>query len=286
MLACLVMIGACSDVAADTTTAPTSTATVAGVEPTASTERLEYSPGLEATVRTPAGGPSAPLVVLIPGGSWMTADPTGLARLADRLTAEGLITVTARIRAASDGVIYPVPVQDALCALAFGVARAEEAGYEPGPAILFGHSSGAHLAALAALTAAPDLPSCPHQSVVADGLIGAAGPYDVSARSEMAAALFGVEPDEDPELWVEGNPLRLADRRPGLPVLLLHGDNDRVVPLSATTDFAAALEAHGHPTTVITVPGSDHQRIYSPEAVATPILEWVAGLSLRDQPTE
>jgi dipeptidyl aminopeptidase/acylaminoacyl peptidase len=114
--------------------------------------------------------------------------------------------------------------------------------------------------------------------VAADGLIGAAGPYDVSARSDMASALFGVAPDEDPELWADGNPLLLTERRPELPVLLLHGEDDRVVPLSATAAFAQALESGGHPTMVITVPDTDHQRIYTPEAVAAPILEWVAGL--------
>lgn len=279
LVVCLVLVGGCRDVTGETTTTATITTTVsAGVEPTAGTERLEYSPGLGATIRTPAGGPSAPLVVMVPGGSWMTAEPTGLARLADRLTAEGMITVTARIRAASDDVVYPVPVEDVLCALAAGVAYSRAAGYDPSPVILFGHSSGAHLASLAALEAEPDLPACPHLPVAADGLIGAAGPYDVSARSDMAVALFGVSPAEDPELWAEGNPLRQAARRPELPVLLLHGEDDDVVPVSATEDFAATLEAEGHPTTVVMVPGTDHQRIYSPEAVATPILDWVTTL--------
>lgn len=272
LLACLVVLSGCDGNASGSEPADSTPLTADSI-------RLEYSPGLEATIRTPGGAPSAPLVVMIPGGSWRTADPTGLARLAERLTEEGVITVTARIRAADDDVVYPVPVEDVLCALAFGVARAGEAGYQPGPVILFGHSSGAHLAALAALTAEPELPACPHPPLAADGLIGAAGPYDVSARSDMATALFGATPEEDPELWAEGNPLHVADRRPDLPVLLLHGEDDRVVPLSATTEFARVLEDQGHSTTVITVPDTDHQRIYSPDAVAAPILEWLAGLS-------
>lgn len=275
LAASLVLVSACRDATGDTTTATTVPAavTLAG-----STDRHEYRPGLEATIRTPAAGPSVPLLVMIPGGSWRTADPTGLARLAGHLTDEGMITVTARIRAASDGVVYPLPVEDVLCALAFGVAQSRAAGYEPGHVILFGHSSGAHLAALAALEAEPDLPSCPHPPVAADGLIGAAGPYDISARSDMAAALFGVPPEDDPELWTEGNPLHRASLRPELPVLLLHGEDDQVVPVSATEDFAAALEAAGHPTTVALIADADHQRIYSPEAVAAVILEWVGGL--------
>ena len=55
------------------------------------------------------------------------------------------------IRAAEDGVVHPVPGQDVLCALADAAATARADGLEPERLVLLGHSSGAHLSALAAL---------------------------------------------------------------------------------------------------------------------------------------
>jgi dipeptidyl aminopeptidase/acylaminoacyl peptidase len=63
-----------------------------------------------------------------------------------------------------------------------------------------------------------------------------------------------------------------------VPVLLLHGDADDVVPVEATRLFAAALEEGGHDTTVEVLPGVDHQEVYTAEVAAQPVAEWVAGL--------
>ena len=45
----------------------------------------EYLPGLEAYPHLPTGVTSAPVVVLVPGGGWVSADPSGLGGLADSL---------------------------------------------------------------------------------------------------------------------------------------------------------------------------------------------------------
>jgi acetyl esterase/lipase len=239
----------------------------------------DHLPGLASNLFLPEVATDVPLVVMIPGGSWLTADPAGFDSLARHLAAAGIAALPVEIRAARDGVVHPVPVQDILCAAAYGVATASDRGLDVGPVAVLGHSSGAHLAALAAL--APDewgQGDCPHEPVVPDALVGLAGPYDISAAPDLAEALLGVGLDEDPDAWAAANPLTWTDARPGVPVLLLHGDADGTVPLRFTEDFAGALRDGGHDVRVEILDGVDHAGVYAAENAGDIIAEWVTAL--------
>ena len=250
---------------------------------------VEYAPDLTEELHLPdaedpdaAGGRlrHAPLVVLVPGGSWATADPGGLTGLASSLAVSGVIAAPTRIRAAVDDVVYPTPVEDVLCAVAAAVDRARDEGFAADPVTVLGHSSGAHLAALAVLTADDLSPQCEAPVVEPDALIGLAGPYDIARLPEIAEALLGSTPDDDPERWEAANPVQRAELRPDVPVLLLHGEADDVVPTDFTTQFAQALEAAGHPTTVELLPGVDHLGVSAAEAAAEPVADWLLGLAV------
>jgi len=256
-----------------TTTVPAATAP-------SRTEQVvaDYLPGLEARVFIPGEVERAPLVVMVPGGSWLTADPAGLEGLAEYLAAAGLVAAPVVVRAAEDGVVFPTPVEDVLCAVAFAAESATSNGVVPGPVVVLGHSSGAHLAALAALAAGDFDPECPYPEVTPAALIGMSGTYDVSLLPDLAEPLFGAPLESKPGLWESGNPVSRAGLRPDLRVLLIHGDSDDLVPMSFTTGFAAALEAGGHPTTVEVVAGADHHQIYSAEASGDLIVNWVGDL--------
>ncbi len=238
---------------------------------------VEYAPGLTESVYLPTGT-SAPLVLMVPGGSWSTADPTGLADLAGYLADAGSVAVPVRIRAGQDGVRYPVPVDDILCALASAVTTARAHGVRAGPLVVLGHSSGAHLAALAVLAVSDYSPDCRAPLVRPDALVGVAGPYDVSQVPDLAHPLFGTTPDDDAATWASANPVQRAGLRPEVPVLLVHGEQDDVVPTSMTTQFNQALQQAGHPTTLEIVPDADHGSVFS-SAVAGPIItRWLASL--------
>jgi fermentation-respiration switch protein FrsA (DUF1100 family) len=70
-----------------------------------------------------------------------------------------------------------------------------------------------------------------------------------------------------------------ADLRPELPVLLLHGDEDGLVPFSFTSGFASALERGGHDVAVEVVRGADHHEVYSAAASGELVASWVKGLA-------
>ncbi|MFC8717518.1 alpha/beta hydrolase [Kitasatospora sp. NPDC057198] len=114
------------------------------------------------------------------------------------------------------------------------------------PLVLAGWSLGARAAVAAALAPAAFDGFRPHAAV------GLAGSYDTPAVST------GTVPLDD---------LRTADR--GVPVHLLHGAGDLVVPAERSRALHAALLAHGHPVTH-REPPTDHAGAiggeYSPEA--------------------
>ena len=233
----------------------------------------DYLPGLAAFPHVPTGVTSAPVVVLVPGGGWQSADPTGLQPLAQALAEQGVFAMPVVIRAAEDGVVHPIPEQDVLCALADAAATARAEGLEPERLVLLGHSSGAHLSALAALATDDYDPRCEDPVVTPDAVVGLAGPYDIRDFEDAAAALF--DDGADRAQWDAANPLLRAGLRPEVPFLLLHGDADDVVPPVFSTEFGTALRAGGHDTTVRVLPGEDHGSIYSAPVAAQPVLDWL-----------
>jgi acetyl esterase/lipase len=235
----------------------------------------DYLPGVAADVHAPAGRAPRAVIVLVPGGAWRTADREGLAPLAEHLAVAGHLVVNATYRAAADGVQFPVEVEDVTCAIAFAAAGAGT-GLDPShPVIVVGHSSGAHLAALAALAGSAFTGACPWPEAAVDALIGLAGVYDVHQVPEIAEQLFGVPLARAPDRWRDGNPFTWVDRRPALGVFLAHGDADDLVPVPSSQRFAAALERAGHPVRVEIVRGADHHAIYSAELIAPRILAWI-----------
>jgi acetyl esterase/lipase len=264
------LLGACGD-----SGNPSSDAPPPAVDPSLT---VEYSPGLAEDIYLPAGQGQVPLVVLVPGGSWTTADPAGLAGLAAELSEAGVAAATTTIRAAEDGVVYPVPVEDVLCAVATAVDQVDARGFVADPVVVLGHSSGAHLAALAVLAVDDYSPSCAAPVVRPDALVGLSGPYDISQFQDVATALLGTSLADDPETWESANPVEQADLRPEVPVLLLHGEDDEVVSTGFTTQFAGALEDAGHPTTVELVPDADHLEIFRSDVAGELVGQWLLAL--------
>src|SRR6478609_3148425 len=88
-------------------TSRSSDASSSGVRPSMTTK---FAPGLPEDAYLPKQEGPVPLVVLVPGGSWTTADPAGLAGLAADLAASCIAAAPTHIRVAEGGVAYPAPV--------------------------------------------------------------------------------------------------------------------------------------------------------------------------------
>ena len=240
----------------------------------------DYLPGVAADVFLPTGqvrsGAAAPLVVLVPGGGWRSADRRGLQPLADALAAHGVAAVTATYRIGSPGVRFPVPVADIVCAVDFAVSQLRHAGDAPRPVVLLGHSSGAQLAAVAALAADHFRAQCPYPAAAIDGFVGLAGAYDLSWYRDEAISLFGARQGDAPASWHAADPFTWVGGHPALRILLLHGADDSLVSPMESDRFATKLRAAGHRVSVHVMPHADHAAIYSAGVATEPIVRWLS----------
>ncbi len=272
MLAVLLALAGCgsTDDGAGGSPSPSQTSAVSSA-----TGTTEFLPGLEATVVLPPDTTGeVPLVVLVPGGGWKMVDTTGFPELADDLAARGAAVVTIAYRTAEDQAYFPVPVEDVACGLAYAVQAVGD--LEVSEVVLVGHSTGAHMAALVALDPEAFTDSdCPYDAVTPDALVGISGPYDVTQASRTATYNFFAADQRDPATWDDANPLTYAGQRPDVPVLLLHGTSDEVVPITQSEDFEAALIAGGHDVTTDYVEGATHWTVYAPDVAGTAIAEWL-----------
>lgn len=284
----LVLAGCSSGGAEPLATAtPTASATARIPRPPLTT--VDYLPGRAADVRMPEGATgSAPVVVLIPGGSWQTADRSGLTALAEALTATGAVTVNATYRALAEGVRFPETVDDVACAVRFAVDRARATGVEPSSVTLLGHSAGGHLAALAALGGEEFGASCPYPAARVDSLIGVSGVYDTATLEWAVGSFVGTSEKEDSQLWRRADPVgRLRDggRADDLRVLLVHAGADEVVPVSQSRSFQAALDDAGASVRLVVVPGATHTAVIDPAASGAAISDFVGSLPAAASPS-
>lgn len=235
----------------------------------------EYLPGLGAVVELPAGDPEA-VVLIVPGGGFRAADPTGLLPLGEDLADEGFAAVTITYDHAGTGTYYPRPVDEVACAIGFAATQA------PGvPVVVVGHSAGADLAMLAGLQPLRTDVSCPYEPRAADAVVGLAGPYDLH-QSSIGENLFGVPQEEDPEMWRDGDPLTWADARPEVPVLLVHGDADELVPVWFTQDMADALEQGGHEVVALYPQGARHNDLFESSWILEDLVGWTRDVVLAE----
>ena len=233
----------------------------------------EYLPGLAAVVELPARDPEA-VVLVVPGGGFRAADPTGLLPLGEDLADEGFAAVTITYDHAGTGTYYPRPVDEVACAIGYAATQA------PGvPVVVVGHSAGADLAMLAGLQPLRTDVSCPYEPRAADAIVGLAGPYDLH-QSSIGEDLFGVPQAEDPEMWRDGDPLTWANERPEVPVLLVHGDADEMVPVEFTEAMAQALEQGGHEVVAVYPEGARHNDVFRSDWLLDDLVDWMRDVVL------
>jgi pectin methylesterase-like acyl-CoA thioesterase/acetyl esterase/lipase len=219
---------------------------------------------LDASV--PAGEGLHPVAILIHGGGWSGGDkrsvlPGSGADISPwfaPLTAAKFTWFSINYRLAPKHR-WPAGFDDVQTAIRWVKAHAAEFKGDPTRIAIFGHSAGGHLACLAATL---DDPSVRVQAVVGFAPV-TNHEQDLPIRGGLSPSLQALldrpkEPTpESLAVLREISPLNHV--RAGLPpVLLIHGDADRTVPIQQSLDFQARLREHNVPCDLIVIPGGVH----------------------------
>jgi acetyl esterase/lipase len=229
----------------------------------------------EPTGPPPPGG--RPAVLAIHGGGWRGGSKAAYGRMAAALAQRGYVVAAVDYTLSRPGrPSWPTNLEDIRAAVRWLRLHAADYGVDPGRIAAMGASAGGHLAALlgtlpdgpidgagqrapAPLSASPDVVSARVQAV-----IDFYGPSDLAAmadlrqKAEGAVTLFlGGTPGDVPDRYEAASPIRhVTPDDP--PMLLIHGDDDLLVPLGQSQSLASALDAAGVPHRLIVVPGARH----------------------------
>lgn len=224
--------------------------------------------------RQTAGGDPRPLVVYIHGGGWQSGHtrhsgafenwPAVLASLARR----GYVVASVEYRLSGEAK-FPAAIHDVKNALEWLRANASKYAIDPGMVVVWGGSAGGQLAALAAMSCgvqalAPESSADSSQSDRVQGLVAWYGVFDLGSIPERGdsplARYLGCAPATCAESAALASAITHIDAKDP-PVLLIHGELDKVVPVSQSRAFERALTAKGVAVELVVIPGVDHSFI-------------------------
>src|SRR5215813_4124648 len=222
-------------------------------------------------------GASLPVVLWLHGGGWYSGNKRFViyTHKLDFLVRSGFVIASAEYRL-SDEARFPAQIHDVKAAIRWLRARPEVLGINPERVALAGFSAGAHLAALAATTVGvPELEGesgSPGYSTSVQAAIAMAAPTDFTRNpaatdpslnpNSVGGAipeqrLLGGRIEELPTLARLASPATfIGSDTP--PILIIHGSDDEIVPVSQAEYLYQALEAKGIKVTFIRVEGGNH----------------------------
>ncbi|OBF39656.1 esterase [Mycobacterium sp. ACS1612] len=204
--------------------------------------------------RRPDLPPDAPVLLFVPGGAWVQGTRVLQGHtLLSYLVKQGWVCLTMDYRV-SPVHRWPRHIADVNAAIAWARANVDRFGGDRNFVTIAGCSAGGHLAALAGLTPGDpafrgELDDDADTSV--DAVVGIYGRYDWQCRSNATHPSFqsflervvvGRSASRHPEIYAAASPLaRIHEDAP--PFLLIHGNQDAIIPVDEAREFHAELEA-------------------------------------------
>jgi acetyl esterase/lipase len=214
-----------------------------------------------ADLHLPAGRGPHPVMVVIHGGSWQARYGRIVMRaLIGDLTRRGWAAWNIEYRRVGNGGGWPQTFADV--AAAIDHLPELDAPLDLDRVSVLGHSAGGHLALWAASRArlAPGMPGRVEAEprVLLRRAIAQAGVCDLAGayrrwRGGAVLALMGAGPEEMPDRYAGGDPLRLVPA--DVPVLLVHGTRDETVSVELSRAYERAARASGAEVELVEIEG-------------------------------
>lgn len=233
-------------------------------------------------LRTPLSQDTFPLVIFIHGGCWLSdynLDHVSAA-CADLVKAGYAVWTPEYRRVGDDGGGYPNTFTDIQASVNFARTLADIYPLDLENVVVMGHSAGGHLALWLAtqgnLTKNSQLYN--PNPLPLKGVISLAGITDLAAYDKVGndcstavVKLMGGSTTEMKSRYYKGSPINLLPAN--IPIRMIHGDQDNIVPISQSTVFAKKAKAKGDDVQVLTVEGGGHFDMVSPHSAAWQVIK-------------
>ncbi len=222
-----------------------------------------------------------PLIVVIYGSAWFGNNfkKAAFASLGKPLTEAGYAVATINHRASVEAN-YPAQINDVKGAIRYLRANADKYGLDTSFVGITGYSSGGHLSAMAGVTNDMKTRTSGDVTIDIEGSVGGNldrsssvdavvdwfGPVDmarmencetVKGADSPEAVLMGMAPADSPDMVALISPITYISENT-VPMLVIHGNSDSVVPYCQGVNFSEALKKAEKLSDFITVEGGEH----------------------------
>jgi acetyl esterase/lipase len=202
----------------------------------------------------PRGVERPPVIFWVHGGGWKIGDKRVRLLVRD-LTRDGFAIASVQYRL-SGKALWPAQRDDVLAAIRWVKVHADELGIDGNRLALAGDSAGGHLAALTGLQLGFPTVRGVFAIYPPTDLVSLAEYHDDPA-SGLIAQLLGAPARERLSEAAAASPVQWVGRQ-SPPFLLLHGDQDRLVPITQSRDLHRRLRAAGRPSQLFVAEGRTH----------------------------
>lgn len=242
-------------------------------------------PGMKSTLRYP-------LIVFVQGAAWFEQDIYGNIPQLCPLARAGFVVASVKHRPSFEAK-FPAFLQDVKSAIRFLRAHAEEYFIDPEQVGVWGDSSGGHAAQMIGVTGDMEEFKTEDNRQVSDSVqavVDFYGPSDVTRindgpRDPQFTAdkskipediLFGGCVIDHPEIAQPGNPLNYMEKdKPLPPFLVIHGDEDPMVPFNQSVLTVKKLQETGHTVEFYKVVGAGHGTYLWTEEVTNLVIRFM-----------
>ena len=211
-----------------------------------------------------------PCILYVPGSAWKKQGMQRAVRLMKQLARKGFAVACVEYRPCSVS-LFPAQVEDVKTATRYLRLHASAYGLDTDNFFAWGSSSGAHVLLLQALTqdsALLDNGSLPGVSCRVNAVVDYYGPTELVREFRIkdgyqenpdanGGLLLGDPVWEKRDVALKASPLYYVHPY-AVPVLVVHGDQDKVVPLEQATLFIARMEECGAPFEYLLLEGEAH----------------------------
>jgi acetyl esterase/lipase len=207
-----------------------------------------------------------PLIVWIHGGGWQGGSKENCPAVG--FVKKGYVVASVNYRL-SQHAIFPAQIEDCKAAIRWLRANAAKYHIDAEHVGVWGGSAGGHLVALLGTTGAVKELEGPggnsDQSSRVQCVVDWFGPTDFvswdpdfnTAVYKMITNLLGVSAQENKEKARKASPLNYVGKD-SAPFLIVHGDQDKLVPLGQSEVFAQALKKAGVEAELDVIPDAGH----------------------------